>query len=117
MGKMRALSKAALLLGVLLMALAAYQLNQYYATGVQAGATIKLLEQQFSALGTDTDTSAALEQSKAVIAETQAAYLNSGVVDLIAGLILVVLGILYAGCGCKCGGSCNCGCDSSAHKH
>lgn len=95
MGKAHALSKAALLLGVLLVGLAAYQLNQYYATGVQAGATVKLLEQQFASLGTSADTGAALEQSKAVIAETQAAYLNSGVVDLVAGLILLVLGIIY----------------------
>lgn len=94
---MRSLSKAALILGVLMLALAAYQFNQYYATSVQAGATVKLLEQQFSSLQElgGTASSSALEQSKAVIAETQAAYLNSGVVDLIAGLILVILGVLY----------------------
>ncbi len=97
MSKTHALSKAALILGVLLVGLAAYQFNQYYATGVQASATVKILEQQFSALqqAGGGDSSAALEQGKAVISETQAAYLNSGVVDLIAGLILLVLGILY----------------------
>jgi len=95
--KLRALSKAALLLGVLFVSLAVYQFNQYYATGVQASATVKLLEQQFATLqeASGVNPAAAIEQSKAVISETQSAYLNSGVIDLIAGLILLVLGTLY----------------------
>lgn len=89
------LSEALVMLGVLLLALAVYQANQYVNTGPQVKTGLKYIEQQAGLLEQSGMSAAEIEEYKMSAKEAQSIYLQTTLIDLILGIVFLFIGVLY----------------------
>ncbi len=87
---MKPISTIFLLLGVLMLALSAYQTNQYLTTQPAVKQTIKGSD----ALIAQGATSAEVEPLTQMVTETSNAYMQTAGIDFILGLVFVFLGVM-----------------------
>lgn len=93
------LSGTLTLLGVAMLVLSVYQFNQYLVQQASAEPSLKQLEKQqaqLQALGPEYANSANIEETRQIVVAAQNALLQSIIIDLILGLLLLAGGFALA---------------------
>jgi len=85
----RVLAGALAFMGCALLLIGTWQLNQWYTTQVQAASTMSMLQGSLSSLGSE----AGVQETVAALNSTTTAFLTTGIIDFVLGLVLLVAGL------------------------